>query len=97
MCARTSSMSPRGRRRLFSWYDEQTSVVIVNPGGTGRPMRVIAARFAPLPPSRSFIDPSPSVETPNAYTSRAATAPCFLTPFLDTFFATLRRRRAAPV
>jgi len=29
-------------------------------GGTGRPMRVISARLAPLPPSNGFIEPSPS-------------------------------------
>ena len=39
----------------------QTSVVMVKPGGTGRPMRVISARFAPLPPSSAFILPSPSL------------------------------------
>ena len=33
-------------------YALQASVVIVNPGGTGTPMRIISARFAPLPPSR---------------------------------------------
>jgi hypothetical protein len=42
----------------------QTSVVIVNPGGTGRPMRHISARFAPLPPSSGFIVPLPSVFLP---------------------------------
>ncbi len=31
----------------------QASVVMVKPGGTGRPSLVISARFAPLPPSRS--------------------------------------------
>ncbi len=35
-------------------------VVIVNPGGTGRPMRVISGRFAPLPPSSGFMAPVPS-------------------------------------
>src|ERR1700680_3274193 len=33
---------------------------MVNPGGTGRPARVISATPAPLPPSRSRIDASPS-------------------------------------
>ena len=33
----------------------QTSVEIVNPGGTGSPAFVISARPDPLPPSRSFI------------------------------------------
>ena len=38
----------------------QASVVIVNPGGTGRPMFVISARLAPLPPRRSFMSLLPS-------------------------------------
>ena len=38
----------------------QASVEMVNPGGTGRPALVISARFAPLPPSVSFIVRSPS-------------------------------------
>jgi hypothetical protein len=38
----------------------QTSVVMVKPGGTGRPMRAISARFAPLPPSSGFIVVLPS-------------------------------------
>jgi len=35
-------------------------VVIVNPGGTGRPIRLISASPAPFPPRRSRIDASPS-------------------------------------
>jgi hypothetical protein len=35
-------------------------VEIVNPGGTGIPSEVISARFAPLPPRRSFIFDDPS-------------------------------------
>ena len=31
----------------------QACVVIVNPGGTGNPIRTISARFAPLPPNKS--------------------------------------------
>ncbi len=31
----------------------QASVVMVNPGGTGIPIRVISARLAPLPPSNA--------------------------------------------
>src|SRR5713101_5877812 len=38
----------------------QTSVEIVNPGGTGRPALVISARPDPLPPSRSFMFRLPS-------------------------------------
>src|SRR4051794_31197109 len=41
---------------------------MVNPGGTGRPMRHISARFAPLPPSSGFIVPLPSVLRPKLYT-----------------------------
>src|SRR5205823_14426603 len=38
----------------------QTSVEMVNPGGTGRPALVISARPAPLPPRRSFMVRLPS-------------------------------------
>jgi hypothetical protein len=42
---------------------------MVKPGGTGRPMRVISARFAPLPPRRAFMEPSPSARPlPQVYT-----------------------------
>src|SRR5262245_10111694 len=41
---------------------------MVNPGGTGSPMRHISARFAPLPPSNGFIVPFPSVLRPKKYT-----------------------------
>jgi hypothetical protein len=37
---------------------------MVNPGGTGKPMRHISARLAPLPPSSDFIVPLPSVLLP---------------------------------
>src|SRR5665811_1364728 len=39
---------------------------MMNPGGTGRPIRVISARFAPLPPSRSLRSLWPSAKS---YTS----------------------------
>ena len=42
----------------------QTSVMMVNPGGTGTPARLISARPEPLPPSVSFIVPSPSAVPP---------------------------------
>ena len=42
----------------------QTSVVMVNPGGTGIPSRVISAKPAPLPPSSSFWLASPSAWPP---------------------------------
>src|SRR5207245_8028702 len=48
----------------------QAFVVIVKPGGTGRPSRVISARPAPLPPRRSRMEAFPSS---NAYT-------CFARP-----------------
>src|SRR5262245_50619293 len=37
---------------------------MVNPPGTGRPISVISARPAPLPPSNSFCEPSPSARPP---------------------------------
>ena len=39
----------------------QASVVIVKPGGTGKPIFTISARFAPFPPSRSDCVRSPNV------------------------------------
>src|SRR5665647_3919473 len=39
---------------------------MMNPGGTGSPIRVISARFAPLPPSRSLRSLWPSAKS---YTS----------------------------
>ncbi len=58
---------------LISWCSEdgslpvsrktlQASVVMMNPGGTGRPRLVISARFAPLPPRRSLRSLFPSVK-----------------------------------
>ena len=47
-------------------YRRHASVVTVNPGGTGNPNRVISARFAPLPPNRSFSSLPPSVNS-NTY------------------------------
>src|SRR6185503_11971501 len=47
----------------------QTSVEIVNPGGTGRPALVISASPDPLPPSRSFMFRLPSaLPLPKKYT-----------------------------
>ena len=72
----------------------QTSVVIVNPGGTGRPMLAISARFAPLPPSRFFISFVPSALPPPKKNVRFDTFPAFfkiavlaltLIPFLWPF------------
>src|SRR6188508_3089855 len=42
---------------------------MVKPAGTGRPMRHISARLAPLPPSSGFIVPLPSVFLPKRYTN----------------------------
>ena len=57
-CSATCSSSPAGpsSRR----YATQASVVIVNPSGTGRPMRVISARLAPFPPSSGRMSAVPS-------------------------------------
>src|ERR1700733_6312114 len=41
---------------------------MVKPGGTDRPSLLISARFAPLPPSRTFMSARPSAApAPNAY------------------------------
>src|SRR4051794_19165529 len=66
----------------------QTSVEIVNPGGTGSAALVISARPDPLPPSRSFMFRLPSaLRLPKKYTY------CFRLPleavvrFAAAFFA----------
>src|SRR5688500_14110207 len=42
---------------------------MVKPGGTGRPAALISARPEPLPPSRSFMERSPSaLPLPKKYT-----------------------------
>ena len=57
----TSSFSKATTSSLpFSKYSLHTSVVIVNPGGTGTPIRFISARLAPLPPSRFLMSALPS-------------------------------------
>src|ERR1700676_3053742 len=59
----------------------QTSVEMVNPGGTGSPALVISASPEPLPPSRSFMCRLPSAfPLPKKYT-------CFLPRFAAAFFA----------
>src|SRR5439155_935698 len=55
----TCFQRPGGKRPLRA-YALQAFVVIVKPGGTGRPSRVISASPAPLPPSRSRMVASPS-------------------------------------
>ena len=58
--ARTSSSSAWLSFAPAAKKPVHTSVVRVNPGGTGMPRRLISARPAPLPPSRSFMVASPS-------------------------------------
>src|SRR5205807_5974902 len=70
---RTSSIRPGGKVRPLALYALHTAVVIVNPGGTGRPTRLISASPAPLPPSRSRIVALPSSN--NQMRFRAARAP----------------------
>src|SRR4029078_4310136 len=44
----------------YSWH---ASVVMMKPGGTGKPRLVISARLAPLPPSRSLRSLLPSLKS----------------------------------
>jgi hypothetical protein len=76
----------------------QTSVVIVNPAGTGSPIRLISARFAPFPPRSGFIPPFPSaLPDPNEYTYFGAFAeadfldevPAFARAFRDLDFVAI--------
>ena len=60
MRARTSSINPSGTVRPVFMYCTQAVVVIVNPGGTGSPTRLISARPAPFPPSTSRMEALPS-------------------------------------
>ena len=59
--ATISSSAPSGHTLPAPEYSTQVWQVMVKPPGTGRPMRLISARFAPLPPSTKFMDLSPSV------------------------------------
>ena len=52
--------SANSRLAPVSRYTRQAPVVMVKPGGTGRPRLVISARFAPFPPSRYFCSFEPS-------------------------------------
>src|SRR3990172_7554906 len=64
---------PGGYFFLFAKYVLHTSVVMVNPGGTGIFRLVMFASPAPFPPSRSFIVPVPSAfPAPKKYTCRFA-------------------------
>ena len=61
-CSLTSSRRPGGRTPVARKC-RQASVVIVKPGGTGKPRFDISARLAPLPPSRSNIVLLPSAKS----------------------------------
>src|SRR4030067_2100982 len=64
---------PGGYFFLFAKYVLHTSVVMVNPGGTGIFRLVMFASPAPFPPSGSFIVPVPSAfPSPKKYTYRFA-------------------------
>jgi len=61
---------------------------MVNPGGTGRPIEAISARFAPLPPNSSRMVALPSVFLPKAYTNLGLRfGEDFLLVFLDAALA----------
>ena len=64
MAASISGTAASGSFLPCSKYAAHTSVVMVKPGGTGMPILHISARLAPLPPSSSFILPSPSAVVP---------------------------------
>ena len=55
------SRAPSGHTLPALAYSMQVWQVMVNPGGTGRPMLAISARLAPLPPSTHFMSVLPSV------------------------------------
>ena len=59
--ATISSSAPSGQTLPAPEYSTQVWQVMVKPPGTGRPMRLISARLAPLPPSAKCMDLSPSV------------------------------------
>src|SRR3954469_21992349 len=81
---------------------------MVKPGGTGRPMFAISARFAPLPPRRFFISLLPSDLPPpkkytrlpgllaltEVFTLTASAANAVLRPFLCPFLPFLPFLRA---
>jgi hypothetical protein len=57
-------LSLEGRRkRADAKVCPAASVVMMKPGGTGSPSRVISARFAPLPPRSSFMPIWPSTKS----------------------------------
>ena len=95
----TSSISPSGSRPPRSLYSLQVAVVMVKPGGTGRPLTVMSARLAPLPPS-SILSPRPPSALPSPKkntrlpaalralsTTLDTTISALFTIFLTVFFA----------
>ena len=87
--AATCFSRPAGYAPPFRKKSVQHSVVIVKPAGTGSPMVAISARFAPLPPSRFFMEASPSdIPFPKRYTyftAFSAGAAAFFVLFFITF------------
>ena len=69
-CCLTSSSIPPGKLPLAFRKARQASVVMVKPGGTGRPARVISATPAPLPPSSARISVPPSWKSYTNFTAR---------------------------
>ena len=62
-CSRDLGRAAPPAPRRAAGSARQASVVMVKPGGTGRPSRVISARLAPLPPRRSFWSMLPWVKS----------------------------------
>src|SRR5262245_25297913 len=75
----------------------QTSVEIVNPGGTGSPAFVISAKPEPLPPSKSFMLRLPSaLPLPKKYTcffDFGGFPACPARPAFPAFFFAIQRLR----
>ena len=63
MASTTSGHMESSHLEPSLWYSRHPSVVIIKPGGTGRPIRHISAKLAPLPPKRSRILALPSLNS----------------------------------
>src|SRR5215468_2834171 len=89
----TSSIRPSGSRSPPAMYALHASVVMVKPGGTGRPRLVISARLAPFPPSRYFCSllPSSKAWTYGMLTSRGVGPARPLSPSLLRWFGAIAR------